>query len=345
MMITPRTRFLSHPSLADVRASPPPPCSTVPAYALLALVHLGLTVWTRQWWLIVLAIGAGLETAGNALRIHGHYSSVDVNPYIAMQVLVVVTPAFFAAIHFAILGKVLILFGKKYSVVSPKWIIPFFVTLDVASLAVQGAGSGIAATNEIDNRDPRGGANIVVGGLAVQLLGYVIFDILALLFARKAFSSSYTAANQAPTHFWTRRTKIAVIMAFISALLVLLRSCFRTAEMINGWIGPIAQKEWLYYAFDATPVTLAVLLLAIWHPGFYLPRAIVPPEHERDGLDVEKHEAKSHDGYDGHHEGADLSHSPMNGRSDAESSATHAASGTPAYKIGGSPATSIKAQQ
>ncbi|PWN25143.1 RTA1 like protein, partial [Jaminaea rosea] len=237
-------------------------------YALLALVHLGLTVKSRQWWLIVLALGAGFETAGNALRIYGHFYATVTDPYIAMQVLVVVTPAFFAAIHFAILGKVLILFGRKFCFVPPKLIIPFFVTLDVASLAIQGGGSGIAATNEIRGRDPTSGANIVVGGLAVQLLGYCIFDFLAILFAFKAFPAGEPVA---PPKLWNRKMKIGVIMAFISALLVLTRSCFRTGEMAEGWIGPVAQKEWLYYVFDATPVSAAVLILAIWHPSFYLP--------------------------------------------------------------------------
>lgn len=195
-----------------------------------------------------------------------------------MQVLVVVTPAFFAAMHFAILGKVLILFGRKFCFIPPKLIIPFFVTLDVASLAIQGAGSGIAAVNEINSRDPTSGANIVVGGLAVQLLGYCIFDFLAIVFAIKAFPAGEPLA---PPKLWTRKMKVGVIMAFISALLVLMRSCFRTGEMAEGWIGPVAQREWCYYAFDAAPVSAAVLILAIWHPSNYLPRVIEPPAEER----------------------------------------------------------------
>lgn len=80
------------------------------------------------------------------------------------QVLLVVTPVFFAAIHFAILGKVLMMFGRKYSLVNPKFVIPFFVTLDVVSLVVQGAGSGLAGAAETVAKDVNPGGNVVVGG-------------------------------------------------------------------------------------------------------------------------------------------------------------------------------------
>lgn len=239
------------------------------AYALLTLTHLGLTIRSRQWWLIVLAVGAGFETAGNALRVYGHYETQPQDPYIAMQVLVVVTPVFFAAIHFAVLGKVIQLFGREFTVVAPKVIIPFFVCLDVVSLVIQGAGSGIAATQEIDGKDPQGGSNVVVGGLSIQLLGYVLFDILAIIFATRAWRSG---PPYPPTKLWTDKTRTGLLAAFASALLVLLRSSFRTAEMAEGWDGYIAATEWYYYVFDATPVTIAVLLLAIWHPAQYLPR-------------------------------------------------------------------------
>ncbi|CAO1622808.1 unnamed protein product [Parajaminaea phylloscopi] len=314
------------------------------AYAILAFVHLGLTIKSRQWWLIVVAIGAGLETAGNALRIYGHYNGHGVNPYIAMQCIVVVTPAFFAAMHFAILGKVLILFGRRFSSVPPTLIIPFFVSLDVASLAVQGAGSGIAATNEINGRDPRGGANLVVGGLSVQLLGYLIFDTLAILFASKVFSSQWQSKHgvvPAP-HLWTRKMQIGIVMAFLSALLVLLRSCFRTGEMADGWIGRIAQREWYYYVFDATPVTLAVLLLAIWHPSQYLPLQISPPADEGEVDEGQREKAQGGTAPEADHTAASLQSHHSDGAHEGHAGT---AVGTPKDKAGSFKSSADHAEQ
>ena len=82
--------------------------------------------------------------------------------------------AFFAAAHFTILTKVCLLYGEKLLwPVRSSWLIPCFVILDVASLAVQGGGSGQAATAEINGEDVssvNSKGNIVVAGLAIQLL-------------------------------------------------------------------------------------------------------------------------------------------------------------------------------
>lgn len=53
----------------------------------------------------------------------------------------------------------------------------------------------------------------------------------------------------------------------------------------------------MYYAFDATPVALSVLLLNLYHPGDYLPRDVEgtaeelsEDKEEQEGKDIEKQE-------------------------------------------------------
>lgn len=100
-----------------------------------------------------------------------------------MQVIIVVTPVFFAAIHFTLLGRVLAIFGDKYALIKPKWIVPFFVSVDVASLIIQGVGSGKAAVAEIDsdvdNIDV--GGHIVVGGALLFRLSHSISSARSLI--------------------------------------------------------------------------------------------------------------------------------------------------------------------
>lgn len=243
---------------------------------------------SRQWWTFPLFFGSALETAGNALRVAGHYSPAATNPYIAMQVLVIITPAFFAAVHFAILGRLIRIFGREFCPFPPKLVVPAFVTLDVASLFIQGAGSGIAAVNEIDGKDTTTGSNIVVGGLCLQLLGYCAFDALAFIFAMRAIRAG---PPHAPAHLWTKKVQVGAFVTLISAGLILLRSCFRTAEMAEGWIGRVAQTEWYYYVFDATPVTIAVLLMVFWHPRTWLTPLQEPKEMDEEAT----HEKAPHD--------------------------------------------------
>lgn len=227
----------------------------------------------KRWWLLAtLAFGAWCECVGNGLRIYGHFHTDIVNPYIAQQVILVLTPAFFAAAHFTILTKVCMLYGPRYIwPVRPTWLIPLFVVLDVASLAVQGGGSGNAAVAEINGETVakiNSYGNIVVAGLAIQLAGYLAFNFLFILFVVRASADR----RRGEAEWLTPRFKLFLAATWASALLVLGRSVFRTAEMGIGWVGRVATTEWYYLIFDATFVALAVIILTVVSPVQYLPR-------------------------------------------------------------------------
>lgn len=234
------------------------------------LVHCFEPIHHRRYWLLILPFACALETAGNALRIYGHFNLPNIGNFIAMQCLTVLTPAFFAAIQFALLGKVFHLFwsDSRYTLLVQKWIIYFFVSLDIASLAVQGAGSGLAASAQMTDSDPNTGGHIVFGGLLIQLVGYSIFNALALSCAWRY----HHTRGQCSELLFDARLRWGLVTSFISALLVLARTIFRTVEMAEGWVGSVTGTEWYYYTFDAAPVALAVLILAIWHPARYLPK-------------------------------------------------------------------------
>ncbi|SPO39944.1 uncharacterized protein PSFLO_05426 [Pseudozyma flocculosa] len=245
------------------------PIVFVIVFAILSSLHLYQNLRYKQAWMAVFTLGCLLETAGHALRIWGHFEPFLVNPYIAMQCILVITPAFFAAIDFAILGKLTSIFPSKYSIIKPSLIIPFFVTLDVASLAVQGGGSGVAAVAQIDGRDPNPGGNIVVVGLAIQLLGYALFNFLLASFC-------YRVSRDPPRDeaVWNARTRTFILATFVSSWLIFLRSVYRTVEMAVGWIGVISESEWTFYAFDAALVSLAVLVFVLYNPAAYIPSDI-----------------------------------------------------------------------
>lgn len=238
-------------------------------YGASAFTHVGQIAMTKHWWLLFLVFACLAEAGGNGVRVYGHFQPDAVNPYMAQQIILVITPAFFAAIHYALLGRIIELFGSQYTLsqIKPRAITPIFVLLDLASLGIQGAGSGLAAVAEIDSKDTVPGGNIVVIGLCVQLVAYLCFNLLLITFFVKAAASPHTSKNI----WWTARFKWFLGAFFLSSVLVFCRSAFRTIEMIFGWIGPVSTVEWYYYAFDCAPVLAAVVLLNLFHPGFVLP--------------------------------------------------------------------------
>ncbi|PWN47362.1 RTA1-domain-containing protein [Violaceomyces palustris] len=239
-------------------------------FFLSTLAHLYKTLRTAHWWLLVLVLGCLAEAGGHALRIYGHHDPFPKNPFVAMQVLLVITPVFFAAIDFAILARVSVLFPVHLSLVRPSYILPFFVTLDILSLIIQAVGSAFAAFAQIEGKDTMPGSRIIVAGLAIQLLGYLCFNVLLITFYRRVRKPT---AENATLKDWNQRLNTFLIATFLSSLLILVRSIFRLVEMSVGWIGAVAHHEWAFYAFDATPVAMAVLILNYYFPGDYLPKA------------------------------------------------------------------------
>lgn len=160
-------------------------------FGLLAIILTFQNVKGKSYWfLFTLAFGSWCECVGNGLRIYGHFHPKNEDPYIAQQCILVLTPALFAAAHYSILTKMCQMYGSNLiAPFKPSWLIPMFVTLDLGSLAIQGAGSGLAATAEIDNHpvdDINNQGDIVLAGLAIQLAGYLTFNTLFILFIKRA---------------------------------------------------------------------------------------------------------------------------------------------------------------
>ncbi|PWN36563.1 RTA1-domain-containing protein [Meira miltonrushii] len=237
---------------------------------------------SKRWWLLgTLAFGSWCECVGNGVRIYGHYHPDVTDPYIAQQCILVLTPALFAAAHFTILTKMCHQYGAKYiTPFRPAWLVPLFVVMDLASLAIQGAGSGLAATAEIDNKPVytiNNNGNVVVAGLAIQLAGYLAFNTLFILFIKRAIEDK--RKGEAP--WFNARQKLFFTAVYSSALLVLGRSAFRTAEMAKGWVGEVATTEWYYLVFDATFVALAVLIVTVVSPIYYLDETKASPKESQ----------------------------------------------------------------
>jgi hypothetical protein len=53
----------------------------------------------------------------------------------------------------------------------------------------------------------------------------------------------------------------------ISSTCILVRSCFRVAELSEGWTGPLMGHEDLFIGFEGGLIVIAVVTLNIFHPA------------------------------------------------------------------------------
>lgn len=123
------------------------------------------------------------------------------------------------------------------------------------------------------------GENVIIAGLAIQLIFFGFFIIVSALFHRR-MKQDPTAASLATTISWRRH----LYGLYIASVLVITRSVFRLVEFIQGSEGELLSKEVYLYIFDAMLMWFLMVGLNVVHPG-EIARAI---RHENDGYQIGK---------------------------------------------------------
>ncbi|KAK4552280.1 hypothetical protein LTR86_010450 [Recurvomyces mirabilis] len=142
---------------------------------------------------------------------------------------------------------------------------------DVFSILLQAVGGALASISQ-DKALLDAGDNVMVTGLATQVFTLVVFGILAGDYALAVYRNRHHL-NPATAQFRrTRRFKLFILALWISYLGILIRCCYRVAELAGGWVdNKILRNQYLFICLDGMAVAIAALILNIWHPGWCLP--------------------------------------------------------------------------
>ncbi|KAJ5803437.1 Protein RTM1 [Penicillium pulvis] len=243
-------------------------------FLLLSILHLVRLVRNRTYFFIPFIVGLLFECAGYIARVFSHFDTMALGPYIVQTMLILVAPPLFAASIYMTLGRVVVKLGaEKQSKVPVRFLTKTFVVGDVISFLMQCGGGGYMAAGSISAMNT--GANIVVGGLVVQLLFFGFFVVVSAVFHwRFKRQPRYIHVSSTRSHGpETRMTWEAMMWAlYIACLLILVRSVFRVVEFVEGNNGFIMRREYLLYIFDACLMSLTGIVLIIVYPGSFLPQ-------------------------------------------------------------------------
>ncbi|KAK1070481.1 hypothetical protein LTR12_008744 [Friedmanniomyces endolithicus] len=210
-------------------------------FGLVTSLHMFQMIRSRTWFMIPFVIGG-------------------ICPYIIQNILALVSPALFAASIYMELGRiVLMIHGDKALFLRRTWLTKIFVSGDIFSFLMQGAGGGLMGTGDITSIDM--GQKLVVGGLFVQVVFFGLFVIAAALF--------HVRMRKMPTErseellWWTRH----MMSLYVVSMLIFGRSIVRVVEYLQGFNGYIMGHEVFIYVFDAMLMFIAVSVMAYFHPG------------------------------------------------------------------------------
>ncbi|KAG5757254.1 hypothetical protein H9Q72_001910 [Fusarium xylarioides] len=231
-------------------------------FAVFSLVHLRYVFRYRKYFCFTLVLGGLFETAGLGARIYSTDHLRDQGSYGTQTLLILLAPIFFSAAIYMFLGRIIrATEHPDLSIIRTPWLSKFFVIADVLCFVVQACGAGMLV-NANNTADQNSGENVILAGLALQVVILVIFLICAGVFhARLAKRGLIGAINP--------RLYLVIMLGelYTCAMLILIRNVFRLVEFGLGDDGYLQRHEWPIYVFDILLMAMVIALSLSWYPA------------------------------------------------------------------------------
>ncbi|KAL8293529.1 hypothetical protein RQP46_000230 [Phenoliferia psychrophenolica] len=179
-------------------------------------------------------------------------------------VCLIFAPSFYSAALYFLLGIVINVVAQDKSFLSYKMFGWLFVTADIFSLLLQSAGGGIAASADNGSSALDSGSNLMLAGIAFQLVVMIIFVVYGAWWVRRAAAEIRVVSRDIS---WLLGGML------LSSICIIIRGIYRTAELGQGWGGFLALNQFTFL-LDAIPISIATLALNVWHPNRLLTRTL-----------------------------------------------------------------------
>ncbi|KAL8643994.1 MAG: hypothetical protein Q9226_007991 [Calogaya cf. arnoldii] len=218
---------------------------------------------TRTPWLWVFFVGGLGEVIGWVARSVATGCSYSV-PLFQMQLAaLIISPNFITAGIYIVLSRLIPFVGTDKSPLKPKFYLYIFIAVDIVSLGVQAAGGGMAAIGFAKGTNTKTGTDIMVAGIIFQLVSIIVFEVLFCLVTFKAL----------PQIKASRTLSLLCGATTISVACILVRSIYRTIELLQGWRGYLITRERYFIALDGAMILVALLVYNLLNPGELLRKA------------------------------------------------------------------------
>jgi hypothetical protein len=245
-------------------------------FGILTLAHLTLAITYRKRFCWVIIMASAWETTSFILRSLGSRNQQNEAYSISSQLFFLLAPLWINAFVYMTAGRLIYflhpdkkIWGFK-AISLGKW----FVLLDIFSFIVQGIG-GMMTNPGNDAKTMDAGKKIYMAGIGVQELFILLFSSLivkfhvdALRLERQGLLTAIDGRGKRSQMWkWLTYSLYAVLM------LITMRIVFRLVEFSGGVdseSNSLPFKERYALGLDAFPMVLAILILAVIHPGLVL---------------------------------------------------------------------------
>ena len=225
-------------------------------------------------WVIIMA---GIwETTGFILRIISAKNQLLLKIYIPEELLILLSPIWINAFDYMLLGRMVYFFLPEQKVLGINAIrfARYFVAADIASFFIQAIGGSILSqgTNE-STKQLNLGLHIYMAGIGIQEGFILFFATLAIMFHRRMIQLEREGILELKGQLSWRPLLYTL---YASLTLITVRIIFRLVQYASGFLSTIPTHEAYFYALEALPMFLALLIMNITHPG----RTLIGPDSE-----------------------------------------------------------------
>ena len=221
-------------------------------FGIFMIINLVFGIRYRSWTFLVAmglgCMGESLGYAGRVLLNDNPFSEVGFNIQICC---LTIAPAFITAGIYLTLKHIVICFGEQHSYLKPKYYTWIFISCDIVSLILQGAGGGIAATSIDKPATQLIGNNLMMAGISFQVVTLFVFGVLAAVYWFRLARSATPLSPSAETVKRSLGFKLFAGGFMFAYLTIFIRCVYRIAEMAGGWGNPIMQSEIDFIVLDS----------------------------------------------------------------------------------------------
>jgi hypothetical protein len=241
-------------------------------FALCLIIQLGLGIRYKTWtYMIALSLGCLGEVVGYAGRLIMYNNPFDETGFQMQICCLIISPAFISAGIYLTLKHIVINFGESWSRLPPVWYTRIFITGDILSLVLQGAGGGIAATADPGSDLLDIGTNLMVAGVVLQVVILSCFGILLAEYAIRTYNRRNQLSPEAMTLFHKTSFRCFIFAIIVAFLGIYVRCVYRIPELTGGWRSELMREETEFIILEGAMIVLSVLVLTVFHPGYCFP--------------------------------------------------------------------------
>ncbi|KAJ4376409.1 hypothetical protein N0V83_001692 [Neocucurbitaria cava] len=241
-------------------------------FGLCLVVQLILGIRYKTWtYMIALGLGCLGELIGYIGRImlwNNPFSSLGFQIQICC---LIISPAFISGGIYLTLKHVVINFGESWSRLRPAWYTYIFITGDIFSLVLQGAGGGIAATADAGSSMQDVGTDLMIAGVIFQVVILSVFGYFLVEYTLRTRRRRDQLSSEAVTLFHKTSFRCFVFAIITAYMGIFIRCIYRIPELTGGWRSELMRDEPSFIVLEGVMVVISVLVLTVFHPGFCFP--------------------------------------------------------------------------